>query len=393
VFQNRKFYKNHDARAWLCGSEDSAADLVANLRGLGESYHDYTHNGGLAGTYPDDRPDVERKLRSRIEEISKALTDGPSVSVNLLDLMPLLGPGHHSAEEVQWAMALLRPEAEKRRAAEVGPYREHQQALLEQAQRALLAFQENHENEDVFEALRANLNRLGWRVETDCDRRLIHPAMGGAGSASASEGQGVGTAPRSCRGSLDRDAALPAELRPVGACGVEKAVSRRACGREVGAGVAVVSTRPDRACHRAGISCANRTILAVGIGSLFSRRRSVRFPVPVDRTAPDRRVSGLRISVRNGSKAAIARHRLSIARSSHRARIVSQRSCVRRLFLSQIMCVGNQPLLRVCHISIARRYTYGPRPAVMHRQRLRVRLTDRGLTLSHCASATPFRRS
>jgi hypothetical protein len=71
-------------------------------------------------------------------------------------------------------MALLRPEAEKRRAAEVGPYREHQQALLEQAQRALLAFQENHENEDVFEALRANLNRLGWRVETDCDRRLIH---------------------------------------------------------------------------------------------------------------------------------------------------------------------------------------------------------------------------
>jgi hypothetical protein len=63
VFDNRSFYKGQDPRSWVSG-ERSAAALVANLRDRGESYHDYYPGfAGLRGTYPDDRPDIERRLR------------------------------------------------------------------------------------------------------------------------------------------------------------------------------------------------------------------------------------------------------------------------------------------------------------------------------------------
>ncbi len=174
VFENRSFYKGDDPRAWVCGLASSAA-LVADLRDRGESYQDYyPGHASLAGTYPDDRPDIERKFRGRIEQISKALTDGPQLGVRIEDLAALLKPGHNSAEEVQRAMESLRPEAERRRAAETERYRDEQRAQLEKVQRALAAFQEDHTNEDVFNALRDHLSRLGWRVETERDRERIH---------------------------------------------------------------------------------------------------------------------------------------------------------------------------------------------------------------------------
>ena len=174
VFENRSFYKGDDTRAWICGLRSSAA-LVADLRDRGESYQDYyPGHASLAGTYPDDRPDIERRFRTHIEQTLKALADGPKLGVRLEDLMALLGPGHHSAEEVQRATETLRPEAERRRAAETERYRDGQQAQLEKAQRALAAFQEDHTNEDVFNALRDHLSRLGWRVETESDRERIH---------------------------------------------------------------------------------------------------------------------------------------------------------------------------------------------------------------------------
>src|SRR5580704_13482930 len=49
----------------------------------------------------------------------------------------------------------------------------------------------------------------------------------------------------------------------------------------------------------------------------------------------------------------------TIARPSHRICVVSQPTCVERSAPSQLICVETGALLRVGHISIARRYTYG----------------------------------
>jgi hypothetical protein len=107
VFDNRSFYKGQDPRSWVSG-ERSAAALVANLRDRGESYNDYYPRfAGLRGTYPDDRPDIERRLQTRIDEISKSLTI--PLGVPLEELSAWLGPGEHSAEEVRQAMAAMQP--------------------------------------------------------------------------------------------------------------------------------------------------------------------------------------------------------------------------------------------------------------------------------------------
>jgi hypothetical protein len=174
VFENRSFYKGQDPRTWLCGSRQSAG-LVADLRGRGESYQDYyPGHAALAGTYPDDRPDIERRLQSRIEQISRSLTKDPPLGVRIEDLAARLGPGVHSAEEVRQAMELMRPELEKQRPEKIERYRVQQRAALERAQRNLAAFQEDHANDDVLEAVRAHLSRLGWRVETERDRERVH---------------------------------------------------------------------------------------------------------------------------------------------------------------------------------------------------------------------------
>jgi hypothetical protein len=172
VFDNRSFYKGQDRRAWECG-ERSAAALVANLRAKGESYQDYYPGyAALKGTYPDDRPDIERRLQSGIDQISKSLTTPPGVSLE--DLSAWLGPGEHSAEEVRQAMAAMQPWLERRRAAENETRREQQHLALEKAQHDLASFREDHTNEDVLDALRAHLSRLGWRTETEQDRKRAH---------------------------------------------------------------------------------------------------------------------------------------------------------------------------------------------------------------------------
>jgi hypothetical protein len=170
VIENHDFYKGQDTRSWGCGSS-GAASLVANLRGLGESYHDHDPRYAvLAGTYPDDRPDIERRLQLRIDRLSKALTMDPPLAVRAEDLLAWLGPGAHSADEIRRATELMRPQLEKRRSADMDQYREQQRAALEEAQRELATFREDRANDDVLEALRAHLSRLGWRTETEQDR-------------------------------------------------------------------------------------------------------------------------------------------------------------------------------------------------------------------------------
>ncbi len=148
VFYNRSFYRDPDTRVWQCSS-DGAAALVANLRDKGESYQDYyPHYIIMEGVYPDDRPDREWRLQSDIDRIEEMLVkDVPS-----RDLKDL--------EETQ-------------RPAAIEQNRAQQRALLANAQRALTSFRENRVNEDVLEAVRAHLARLGWRSETEADRERI----------------------------------------------------------------------------------------------------------------------------------------------------------------------------------------------------------------------------
>jgi hypothetical protein len=53
------------------------------------------------------------------------------------------------------------------------------------------------------------------------------------------------------------------------------------------------------------------------------------------------------------------RRRSTIARPSHRIRVVSQLLCVGRSLPSQIICAENDHLLRVWPVIIARHYSYG----------------------------------
>ena len=167
MFNNRGFYKGQDAPAWGCGCRHVAA-LVANLRGKGESYQDYyPGNTELAGTA------IERQLQSRIDQISKSLTTDPPLAAPVWDLGARLGPGHHSADEVRQATQSMVPEFEKRRAAEREAYRERQRSELDKALWSLAVIRERHLNDDVFDALWAHLRRLGWRTETDEDRKRV----------------------------------------------------------------------------------------------------------------------------------------------------------------------------------------------------------------------------
>src|ERR1700722_3013838 len=117
---NRTFYEGQDPRSWICGSR-MAPRLVANLRDKGESYQDYfPGHAALPGTYPDDRPDIERSLQKRIDQILKSLKTEPSLGFPLEDLATWLGPGEHPPGEVRRVMQLMqkRPEFERRRVAE-----------------------------------------------------------------------------------------------------------------------------------------------------------------------------------------------------------------------------------------------------------------------------------
>jgi hypothetical protein len=60
----------------------------------------------------------------------------------------------------------------------------------------------------------------------------------------------------------------------------------------------------------------------------------------------------------SGEIPAAMRRQSSIARPSHRTCAVSEPLCARGLLPSPIMCVGNQPLLRVGPSIIARRHRY-----------------------------------
>jgi hypothetical protein len=144
------------------------------LRGKGESYLDYfPEHGVIAGTYPDDRPDVERKLQSRIDTLANQPAHSPGITLE--QLAAWLGPGQHSPEEVRQAMERMRPWLDRQGPAEFEQQQKQQhQAELERAKQDLATFRDNHDNDAAFGLLRAHLSRLGWRTETGADRERVH---------------------------------------------------------------------------------------------------------------------------------------------------------------------------------------------------------------------------
>jgi hypothetical protein len=181
VFRNRDFLKGGDERCWSCGDR-SAARLVSNLRGLGESYQDYFPWTQIDGIWPDDRSVHEARLRKAVEEAARPLEPPPSFEASW--------PG---IEEMRRRWAKLHPDkppmtreqeqagkeaSRQSREAHKRWFETHREEIdakhkeqLENAQIALAMFyRDEHQNGDVFAELHAHLTRLGWRTENAEDR-------------------------------------------------------------------------------------------------------------------------------------------------------------------------------------------------------------------------------
>jgi hypothetical protein len=119
VFANREFLRIADEQSWVCGMRQ-AGGLVAKLRGRGESYIDYFGDIDFEGIWPADRADREARTRREIERALQRHAEGRST-------------------QAQLSQQIARLERE-------------------------IAGLRRNENADVFEALRAHLERLGWRT-------------------------------------------------------------------------------------------------------------------------------------------------------------------------------------------------------------------------------------
>lgn len=170
VFQNRTFIEARSGRAWMCGDRQ-AAYLVADLRGLGESYHEY-YLTDFEGTWPDDEAARVKWLRDVIP-----LFEGPLPIPNLrlaAGTAVQLGGTSETIRDEEHAReieARFRSQAEQEWEEMEGKRSESASAL-----RAALAEIERQPNRDVYDRLRAHLTRLGWRVETDDDRERAKAA-------------------------------------------------------------------------------------------------------------------------------------------------------------------------------------------------------------------------
>jgi hypothetical protein len=151
VLANRVFMKG--LVRWECGDRQ-AAHLVADLRGLGESYQDYFCRVRLKEPYPDDRLDTEQRLQAQIEELSRIVLSLPASEGPLEELVPR--PPPNSVVLVTGVRAL---HAWKREA-------------LEQARQTLAEFQARPVSA-ILETLQLHLRRLGWRSQNEQDRQRL----------------------------------------------------------------------------------------------------------------------------------------------------------------------------------------------------------------------------
>lgn len=165
IFSNREFFKNDDDRRWSCG-ERQAARLLSNLRGLGESYQDFFLIDDFEGTWPDDRSGRKEELVKNIAQFSQSIPD-PVFKLQVPSRVAIDGVVEEIETQPQAEAVIERwtREFEKRRPE----LEKNRQEMLETLHRQL-ADLERSPNADVFASLRAHLDRLGWRTETEADR-------------------------------------------------------------------------------------------------------------------------------------------------------------------------------------------------------------------------------
>ncbi|MCF4123962.1 hypothetical protein [Methylobacterium sp. SyP6R] len=203
VFQNRTFIETRSGRTWMCGDRQ-AAHLVANLRGLGESYHDYFLTE-FEGTWPDDEAARVTSLQGMMSLLGGSLPI-PDIKPAA---RPVLNPdgsreairdeAHAGVADSDW-----RGQAEQQWQAA----KDMRDSFASSA-RAALAEIERQPNRDVYEVLRGHLARLGWRTENDEDRDRARAAAREDGlevlqAVKQREGRPAGECPSWAQPILDR---------------------------------------------------------------------------------------------------------------------------------------------------------------------------------------------
>lgn len=166
VLRNHEFVRTANLAIWSCGDR-RAARLVAGLRGLGESYHDYFLRYDFPGTWPDDKPQQLALLRRQME-----LQEGGTMFAHQLDVR--IG-SKVSGKLIETAEQAEQTKRERRQREEEA--RSQLEARLA-GMREKIAELENERTPDVMVSLRAHLMRLGWRTLNEADeRRLGEEAM------------------------------------------------------------------------------------------------------------------------------------------------------------------------------------------------------------------------
>ncbi|MFY9293817.1 MAG: hypothetical protein WAP03_24440 [Methylorubrum rhodinum] len=166
VLKDHEFVRLSDLGLWSC-SDRQAARIVADLRGVGESYHDYFLRDDLAEIWPDDRPRREAPLRQLIQALELAAAARMPFDVPLGARFD--GKTIETPEQAERAKQQMREVFERSK-----PLGDARLAAL----KAQLAEVQKPTDAPVMTALRGHLDRLGWRtVNPDDERRMGAEAM------------------------------------------------------------------------------------------------------------------------------------------------------------------------------------------------------------------------
>ncbi|MET7245842.1 hypothetical protein ABZT49_21040 [Methylobacterium sp. EM32] len=170
IFQNRTFIEDRSGRAWMCGDRQ-AAHLVADLRGRGESYHDY-YLREFEGTWPDDEASEVISLLKSIACLQDPLSL-PEVKFGVGTVVLPDGTSETIRDEAQAREVEARWHGQLAQFwQQCGHLRDEQISGF----RDRVATIDRQPNRDVFDRLRAHLARLGWHTETNEDRNRARAA-------------------------------------------------------------------------------------------------------------------------------------------------------------------------------------------------------------------------
>lgn len=166
VLKDHEFVRLSDLGTWSCGDRQ-AARIVADLRGVGESYQDYFLRDDFPESWPDDRPRREAQLRQLSQALELAAAAEMPFDVPLGARFD--GKTIETPEQAERAKQQMREVFERSK-----PVGDARLAAL----KAQLAEVQKPTDATVMMALHGHLDRLGWRtVNPDDERRMGTEAM------------------------------------------------------------------------------------------------------------------------------------------------------------------------------------------------------------------------